>query len=107
MTLPLPNIDKYFESKTEYKNERAELIGNAVKHINEIRASQNWQTIDKWGNVKKIERETERNLAIRINMNPFLAGKKNNDTLRWVLAKCREKGRYTGLYWLLDNKKKK
>lgn len=103
----LPNISTYFEKKSEYKTERAELIGNAVKHINEIRASQNWQVTDEWGNVKKLTKETERNLAIRINCNPFLAGNKNNDTLRWVLAKCREKGRYSGLYWLLDNKKTK
>jgi hypothetical protein len=89
------SIDKYFESKTEYKNERAELIGEAVKHINYLRE----------GTVYKPE--TARNLAIRINMNPFLSGKKNNDTLRWVLNKCKEKGRYTGLYWLLDNKKSK
>lgn len=91
--MDIPNIDKYFTPKTTYKNERAELIGEAVKHINYLRQ----------GTIYKPE--TERNLAIRINQNPFLAGNKNNDTLRWVLNKCRSVGRYNGLYWLLNNKK--
>ncbi len=88
------DVEKYFGKKSEYKSERDEMIKKAVEHINKLRE----------GTIYKPE--TIRNLAIRINMNPFLAGKKNNDTLRWVLEKCRSVGRYNGLYWLLDNKKK-
>ncbi len=97
-------ISKYFEVKTTYKNERAELIGNAVKHINEIRASQNWQTTDEWGNIKKLPKETERNLAIRINCNPFLAGKKNDGELQNLLNECHLKNNYSKLYYILNTK---
>ena len=85
--------NRYFIPMNEYKNERDQLIKEAVEHINTLRI----------GTIYKPE--TTRNLAIRINSNPFLAGKKNNDTLRWVLDKCRNVGRYNGLYWLLNNKK--
>lgn len=67
------DVERYFNKKSDFKNERDEMIKKAVEHINKLRE----------GTIYKPE--TTRNLAIRINMNPFLAGKKNNDTLRWVL----------------------
>lgn len=95
MTLNLPNIEHFFENKSEYKSERDEMIKKAVEHINQLRQNTPY--------CKCIE--TPAKLAKRINQNIFLAGNKNNGELRNLLTECRKKNNYSKLYYVLTNKK--
>ncbi len=74
---------------TEYRNRRAELIGEAVKDINSLRKGTPFE--------KKVE--TAEKLAIRVNQHPKLA--KSDDELDLVLKTCRKKRNYSNLYWIL------
>jgi len=85
------DINKYFNNQTSYINKRDEIIKKAVEHINLLRKGTKYES--------KIE--TPAKLAKRINMNPFLAGNKNDDTLELELKQCYEKNNYSRLYWLL------
>jgi hypothetical protein len=76
---------------TQYKNERAELIANAVKDINELRKT------------TKYKQETERNLAIRVNSNPFL---KSDSELAYILKECENRRNYSHLYYICPLSKK-
>lgn len=49
-------------------------------------------------------KETSASLARRINVNPFLAGQKNDGELALVLKGCQEKRNYGHLYMLLKQK---
>ena len=93
----LPPISKYFEVKTEYKTSRDEMLHKAVAHINKLRENTPY--------CKCVE--TIARLAKRCNMNPFLAGKKNDGELLNLLNECKTKNNYSKLYWILDNKKTK
>lgn len=92
----LPPIQQYFEKKSDYKDERDQLIKEAVQHINLLRQNTPYCNCI----------ETPAKLARRINLNPFLAGKKNNGELKVILEKCRKKNNYSKLYYILSNKKK-
>lgn len=92
----LPPIEQYFEKKSDYKDERDQLIKEAVQHINLLRKNTPYCNCI----------ETPAKLARRINMNVFLAGKKNNGELRLLLEDCRKKNNYSKLYYMLSNKKK-
>lgn len=85
--------EKYFVSKTNYRNKRDELIKKAVDHINSIREG------------TKFKKETASSLGKRINMNPFLAGNNRDGELERVLNDCRRKNNYSHLYFLLKTLK--
>jgi len=95
MTLNLPNISTYFEKKSDYKSERDEMIKKAVEHINLLRKNTPYCNCI----------ETPAKLARRINLNPWLAGKKNDGELRLLIEECRKKNNYSKLYYTLTNKK--
>jgi len=85
------DINKYFNNQTSYINKRDEIIKKAVEHINLLRKGTKYES--------KIE--TPAKLAKRINMNPFLAGNKNDDTLELLLKDCARKNNYSYLYYCL------
>lgn len=91
----------FLYKEPEFINRRDELIKTAVLHINEIRASQNWQYVDKMGKTHKLVKETPRALALKINKNPFLSKKDKDGELEMILTTCRGKNNYAGLYALL------
>lgn len=103
----ISNLLQNFElNKTSsFLNRRDELIKKAVVHINQLRASQNWRFIDKQGKVGRLSKESPANLAKRINMNPFLAGKEKDGELEYILNHGRENNNYWLLYKTLNNKK--
>lgn len=72
--------------ESPYKNRRAELIGEAVKDINLLRAGTKFKPI------------TARLLAIKINKNPFL---KSDGELSLLLQDCQKKRNYAKLFWIL------
>lgn len=98
------DINKYFNSKITYKDERDEMIKKSVSHINSLREAQGFQYTNKYQKVIKLKPETPASLAKKINLNPFLAGNSKNGELKEVLKQCREKGNYAYLYSLLKVK---
>ena len=82
-----------FEVKQEvnYKNWRDEMIKEAVADINRLRQG------------TKFRKETTARLAIRINMNPHLAGKENDNALFALLSECKKSANYSRLYWVTKN----
>ena len=79
------------KTESTYINKRDEIIKKAVEHINLLRKGTKYES--------KIE--TPARLAKRINMNPFLAGSKNDDTLELLLKDCARKNNYSYLYYCL------
>ena len=71
------------------------MISEAVEHINLLRKGTKFEN--------KIE--TKEKLARRINMNPKLAGSKNDGELNLVLKNCKAKNNYSHLYWLISQKR--
>ena len=86
---------KTIETKeTLFINRRDEMIKKAVVDINFLRKGTPYE--------KRIE--TPGRLALKINMNPFLAGKEKDGELEKVLNECCRKRNYSHLYLLIKNK---
>lgn len=98
------DTSRYFSPQNDFKDERDEMVKKAVIHINSLRASQNWQYINKFQKVIKLKEETDASLAIKINQNPFLAGNKNNDNLKKLLDKCHSENDFRLFFHYLKTK---
>lgn len=76
----------------EAKNRRDEMVQEFVKGINEMREAQNWQYVDKNGKTRKLKPVTKRQIALRLNRNPFTKGNDKNGEVEYILKECRDKG---------------
>ena len=80
--------------ENDYKSWRDQMIKETVIAVNNLRKGTKYE--------KKVE--TPANLDKRINMNKFLAGKKNDYVLDNLIKECKRQGSYALLYWYLRQK---
>lgn len=77
--------------KTEARNWRDEMVQEFVKGINTMREKEGWSYTDKNGKKRKLKPVTAKQVALRLNRNPFTKGKKNDGEVFYILQQCREK----------------
>lgn len=85
---PLSAYTSITVQPTLYRDERDQLIQEAVIDINLLRMNTKWEK----------RKETARSLAIRCNSNPFL---QSTQELRYVIDGCQKRRNYSHLYSLL------
>lgn len=83
-------LGTYKPTPTPFKTRRDEILS---EHIGAINAERK-EYCERVG--KKYEPISKKDLAIRINQNPKLAGDDNNGELELLLRQCKDKGSY---YW--------
>ncbi|MBI2507314.1 MAG: hypothetical protein HYW09_01730 [Candidatus Niyogibacteria bacterium] len=74
--------------KSKHKNYRDELISRLTYHLNRERE-------------KKFKSLTKKEVAVLVNRNPFLAGKKNDGELKMLIDECLEKGNFKKFWWVV------
>jgi hypothetical protein len=86
----LKHFSELLLKENRFKTYRAELIHKLTKGINRERE----------GKYKPL---TEKVVALMVNRNPFLAGKKNDGELSALIKECEEKGNYKKFWWAIKN----
>lgn len=82
-------IPKQATQKTTW---REEMIEEFVAGINDMREKQGWRYTDRKGKKKKLKPVTKRQIALRLNRNPFTAGKSRDGEVSYILTECKKKG---------------
>lgn len=80
------------EPKPKYKNYRDELISKITDGINRERQGTKYKPVNK------------RMIALLVNRNPFLKGKRNDGELSALLKECQEKGNFKK-FWFITTPK--
>lgn len=84
----LKQISEIAPSGTKYKSYRDELISKLTYHLNKERG-------------EKYKPLTKKEVALLVNRNPFLAGKKNDGELKMLVDECLEKGNFKKFWWVV------
>lgn len=71
---------------------REEMIKELVEGINKMREAENWQYVDKSGKTRKLKPITAKEVALRLNRNPFTKGNKKDGEVAFILKMCKENG---------------
>lgn len=80
------------EPTTQKTTWREEMIEEFVDGINAMREKQGWCYTDRKGKKKKLKPVTKRQIALRLNKNPFTAGKSRDGEVSYILTECKKKG---------------
>ena len=88
LSVHLKPLSEIIHIKSRFRTYRAELIHRLTKGLNRERE----------GKYKEL---TEKEIAVLINKNPFLAGKKNDGELSALIKECEEKGNYAKFWWII------
>ena len=75
-------------STSPYKSYRDELISKLTSHLNRERKGTTYEPV------------TKARIAMRVNRNPFLAGKNNDGELNMLIDRCLENGDFK-YFWFI------
>lgn len=74
------------------KSWRDEMVSEFVEGINKMREAEKWQYVDKKGKTRKLKPVTAKEVALRLNRNPFTKGKEKDGEVAFILQMCKESG---------------